>query len=218
MKSYDVAVVGLGPVGCTASIHLAEAGLSVVAFERDREVYRLPRAVNLDGEIIRSFQRYGRGEAVQNLMQRVRPGDRAGFANSRREWMFGAEVSSFGANGWQPMSMFDQPEFENYLRSEAVCHTKVTPHIGKEVARVFNTEDGVEVEYGSGEKVRARYAIACDGANSPTRKALDIGWRDLGYDRDWLVVDVTTRGGHTLGHDTMPVSYTHLTLPTNREV
>ena len=161
MKSYDVAVVGLGPVGCTASIHLAEAGLSVVAFERDREVYRLPRAVNLDGEIIRSFQRHGRGEAVQNLMQRVRPGDRAGFANSKREWMFGVEVSSFGANGWQPMSMFDQPEFENYLRSEAVGHTKVTPHIGEEVSRVRNTKDGVELEYGSGEKARARYAIAC---------------------------------------------------------
>ena len=64
MNHYDIALVGLGPVGCTAAILLAEAGLRVVAFERDPEVYRLPRAVNLDGEIIRAFQRCQRGEAA----------------------------------------------------------------------------------------------------------------------------------------------------------
>ncbi|SVC71977.1 uncharacterized protein METZ01_LOCUS324831, partial [marine metagenome] len=39
MKVYDVAIVGLGPVGCTTAILLAEAGLRVVAFERDPEIY-----------------------------------------------------------------------------------------------------------------------------------------------------------------------------------
>ena len=205
MKNYDVAVVGLGPVGCTAAILLAEAGLDVVAFELDPEVYALPRAVNLDGEIIRSFQRCGRGEVVQDLMQLVRPGDRAGFANSKREWMFGVEVSAFGSNGWQPMSMFDQPEFENYLRHEALDHPRVKTHIGEEVNGIHNSDDGVLVEYGSGKQIRARYAVACDGANSPTRKVFEIGWQDLGYNHDWLVVDVKTKDGHTLGHDTMQV-------------
>ena len=83
MPDYDIAVIGLGPVGCTAAILFAEAGLRVVAVERDEAVYQLPRAVNLDGEIVRAFQRFGRGEAVDALMQRVRPNDRAGFANSK---------------------------------------------------------------------------------------------------------------------------------------
>ena len=205
MKVYDVAIVGLGPVGCTTAILLAEAGLRVVAFERDPEIYRLPRAVNLDGEIIRNFQRHGRGKAVQDLMQPVRPGDRAGFANSKREWMFGAEARSFGGNGWQPMNMFDQPEFESYLRHEAVSHAQVTAHLGVEVHSTQNSDDGVLVRYGRGETARARYAIACDGAASPTRKAFEIGWRDLGYNHDWLVVDVKTRDGHTLGNATMQV-------------
>ena len=74
-----MAIIGLGPVGCTAALLLAEAGLSVAAIERDEAVYRLPRAVNLDGEIIRAFQKVGRGQAVQDLMQPVRPGDRAGL-------------------------------------------------------------------------------------------------------------------------------------------
>jgi|TARA_B110000503_G_scaffold87467_1_gene132862 3-(3-hydroxy-phenyl)propionate hydroxylase len=36
---YDVAIVGLGPVGCMAAILFAQAGLKVVAFEKEPEVY-----------------------------------------------------------------------------------------------------------------------------------------------------------------------------------
>ena len=64
MPQYDIAIVGLGLVGCTAALLLAEAGLSVIAFERDKEVYKLPRAVNLDGEMIRAFQKIQRGQTV----------------------------------------------------------------------------------------------------------------------------------------------------------
>ena len=52
---FDVAIVGLGPVGCLGAILFAETGLKVVAIEREIEVNRLPRAVNLDGEIIRAL-------------------------------------------------------------------------------------------------------------------------------------------------------------------
>ena len=208
--NYDVAIIGLGPVGCTAALLLAEAGLSVAAIERDEDVYRLPRAVNLDGEIIRAFQKVGRGQAVQDLMQPVRPGDRAGFANSEREWLFGQPFVPFGSNGWQPMNMFDQPELESYLRTEAVEHARVSAFIGYEAAGVENTGVGVRVEFGPAgagdtRTITARYAIACDGASSPVRKALGIGWKDLGYDHEWLVVDVTLKAGHTLGNDTLQV-------------
>ena len=73
--TYDVAIVGLGPVGCAAAIMLADAGLQVVAFERDPEVYALPRAVMLDGEIVRAFQALGRAEEVEVLRElREAPG------------------------------------------------------------------------------------------------------------------------------------------------
>lgn len=206
---FDIAVVGLGPVGCTAALLLAEAGLRVVAFERDATVYSLPRAVNLDGEIIRAFQKIGRGQAVQDLMQPVRPGDRAGFANSRREWLFGQSFVDFGSNGWQPMNMFDQPEFEGYLRQQVLGHPGVTVLIGAEVSAVTDDGDGVRVRFSHGQQPpaeqRARYAIAADGAASEVRKSLGIGWRDLGYDHDWLVVDVTLKPGHTLNNDTVQV-------------
>ena len=87
--SFDVAIVGLGPVGCLAAILFAEAGLKVVAVEKEAQVYTLPRAVNLDGEIIRALQPIGLAETVNQMMQPIRGNERAGFANSKREWLFG---------------------------------------------------------------------------------------------------------------------------------
>ena len=89
--------------------------MSVAAIERDEEVYKLPRAVNLDGEIIRAFQKVGRGQVIQDLMQSVRPGDRAGFANSKREWLFGQAFTDFGSNGWQPINLKELKGYKDLL-------------------------------------------------------------------------------------------------------
>ena len=205
---YDVAIVGLGPVGCLATILLAEAGLRVIAFEKEPEVYRLPRAVNLDGEIIRALQPAGYAESVDALMQTMRPGERAGFANSKREWLFGATSRPVGSNGWQPMNMFDQPELEQFLRDTALKYDTVTAQIGAEVTACEDGADYVTVRahnHACDEEHHAHYVLACDGASSPIRKALNIDWRDLGYDREWLVVDVTVNDKHTLGNDVLQV-------------
>ncbi len=209
-EQFDVIIVGLGPVGATAAILFGAAGLTVAAIERDVEVYRLPRAVNLDGEIVRAMQRVGRGEAVDALMQSVRPGDRAGFANSRREWLFGSEARGSGVNGWQPMNMFDQPELEAYLRREALAQPGVTAFVGFEASALHDDGDGVRLTATplSGEvpvPLRGRYLVACDGASSATRKQYGIEWQSLGYDHDWLVVDVTIKDGHTLDNATVQV-------------
>ena len=209
--SYDVAIVGLGPVGAAAALFLAHAGLRVVAVERDAEVYKLPRAVAMDGEIVRGFQGVGLHNEVVSLLQPLRPGERLGFANSKREWLFSQDLEPFGSNGHQGFSLFDQPEMEGYLRRKALAADEVTGHIGFEVTKV--REDGGSVsltatalDCGETLALSARYLIGCDGAASFVRKeVIGSGWRDLGYDHDWLVVDITTKPGHQLDHRTMQV-------------
>lgn len=205
---YDVAIVGLGPVGCLGALLLAEAGLNVVAVEKDTEVYRLPRAVNIDGEIIRALQPAGLANQVDELVQTLRQGERAGFTNSKREWLFGVDSIAHGSNGWQPMNMFDQPELEQFLRDQAVNHCRVTSYIGAEVERFSQNDNEAELQFtqaGKTSSVSAKYLLACDGASSSVRRSLGIDWQDLGYNRDWLVVDVEVNDKHTLTNEVLQV-------------
>ena len=210
METHDIAIIGMGPAGCGAAFMFAAAGLDVVVIEPSETVYQLPRAVALDGEIIRGYQRFGEGETLNQLMQPHRPGDRVGFANADREWLFGQEIPAFGNNGWAPVNLFDQPEAEQYLRDLALSQAGVTAYLGYKANAVENISEGVQVEAThstSGETIslQACYAVGCDGASSFVRKQLGIGWTDLGYDHDWLVVDVVVNDKHTLKTETIQV-------------
>ena len=96
-------------------------------------------------------------------------GERAGFTNSKREWLFGIDSISFGSNGWQPGNLFDQPELESPLRAMALQHPNVTSYIGAEVKQCSSEADSVSVSAVSNAEainIKATYMIACDGAAS----------------------------------------------------
>ncbi len=201
---FDVAIVGMGPVGAATALFLAHEGLRVAVFEKGTEVYQLPRAVALDGEIVRAFQKIGLGDKLNAILQQVRPGERAGFTNSKREWLFGQELVSFGRNGWQPISMFDQPQLEQFIRGALNNYDNCAVYLGEAVDEFDDQGDKVEIT-SSARAISADWLIACDGAASPTRKKLNIGWQDLGYDHEWLVVDVTLNPGVELQPETLQV-------------
>jgi len=67
----DVAIVGLGPAGATLANFLGQAGLSVSVFEREADIYPLPRAIHFDGEVMRIFQAIGLKDAINAI---ARPG------------------------------------------------------------------------------------------------------------------------------------------------
>lgn len=52
---YDVAIVGLGPVGAFAANVLVNYGMRVLVLERDTAPYAAPRAVAMDDEAVRLF-------------------------------------------------------------------------------------------------------------------------------------------------------------------
>ena len=64
---YDVAVVGLGPVGATLAALLGRRGLRVVALDRDTAPHSLPRAAHLDGHALRVLAEAG-APAMTTLM------------------------------------------------------------------------------------------------------------------------------------------------------
>ena len=194
---YDVSIVGCGPVGAGAAILLAREGLRVVVVERSPVVYDLPRAVYLDGETVRAFQRIGLAEEIEAVLQPWREGDAAWFTDSQRQQRFGLEMPPRGANGWRDGAFFDQPEFENRLRDMLRREPNVELRLGHEVKSFSQDSRGVtlhtaKVDGGAKAEIRSTWTIACDGASSFVRRTLGIPWQSLGYDHDWLVVDVVT--------------------------
>jgi 3-(3-hydroxy-phenyl)propionate hydroxylase len=192
---FDVAIVGLGPVGAFAGLLLAEAGLRVGVLERSVEPVVLPRAVGLDGESVRAFQRIGLGETVSAILQPPREKDEVFFTDSRHRPLFGLEVPKLGVNGWRDIAFFDQPELEALLREQVAAHEHIEVMLGHEVVGLEQDDAGVTLHSraASGEAaraLRASFVLGCDGASSFVRRAVGIDWLSLGYDQDWLVVDI----------------------------
>ena len=194
---YDVAIVGYGPVGAFTGLLLAEAGLRVAILERSRELFELPRAVGLDGESVRAFQRIGLGDAVDALLHRPRDPEEVSFTDSRRRRLFGLEIPQYGANGWRDVAYFDQPELEALLREQVARRDGIDVFLGREVVGLEQTgHDIVLTSAGDApgpSALRASYGIGCDGAASFVRRGVGIEWLSLGYDQDWLVVDVVQK-------------------------
>ena len=64
---YDVAIVGLGPVGAIFANLLSNYGLKIAVVERAAGVYDKPRAITLDHEALRVFQACGLADVMENV-------------------------------------------------------------------------------------------------------------------------------------------------------
>jgi len=193
-RSYDVAVVGYGPVGQTLAILLGQRGWTVGVFEKQPAAYPLPRAVHFDHEVARIFQAAGLGDALPTLTE---PADVYEWRNAAHEVLLRIGSRQVSLSGWPEANMFSQPELERRLDALARSHASVTVQRGHEAVALRPTSDGVELTVVDADGVqrtaRARYVVGCDGANSFVRQQMGATVTDLGFFFDWLIVDVIPR-------------------------
>jgi 3-(3-hydroxy-phenyl)propionate hydroxylase len=213
---FDVAIIGYGPVGALAALSLADAGLRVLILERSTEATDLPCAVGLDGETLRAFQRLGLGDEVFGLCQPPRDPNEIRFVDSHRKAVFGMDLPALGPNGWCDILFFDQPEFEAALRRIVAKNDRIDVRLGENVVGITQDAEGVCVRSTTAAaspgadaenetEHRATFAIGCDGASSFVREAIGVGWQSLGYDQDWLVLDITQGPDANLPLTTMQI-------------
>jgi 3-(3-hydroxy-phenyl)propionate hydroxylase len=189
---YDVAIAGFGPSGAVAAAMLGQAGLNVYVFDRQHEVYDIPRAIALDHEIMRVFQQLGIAEQIEPYC--------APFTDS---YYYGVDgqlirrmsmVSEPYPQGYVPSIVFTQPPVEKVLRKAVAEQTSVTVETGLTLISMEQDEQQVilslQDENGHCRSIRARYAIGCDGASSTLRDLAGLLLQDLDFDEPWLVVDV----------------------------
>lgn len=187
----DIAVIGFGPCGAMLATLAADAGLRVVAFDRDAEIYPKPRAIALDHEAMRLFQEIGLAEALKPHVAPFPPSVHFGAAGqpirivdmAPKPWPM----------GWPPSLVFDQPAFERLLRAAAVSRPGLAFYPGCTAEALEQDDTGVTLTLRSADgprQLRVGHVIGCDGASSFTRRQLGLPLTDLGFDEPWLVVDL----------------------------
>jgi 3-(3-hydroxy-phenyl)propionate hydroxylase len=189
--TFDVAVVGCGPVGALAANLVAGAGLSTLVIDREREPHPLPRAVHLDHEMMRLFQSAGLVDRLAPMMREAQGHLHIGADHGVIRYMGTAgRPKPFG---WANDYFFYQPEVEDALRAGIARFPHAELRLGVELHGLAQDADGVTLALGAGE-ARARYVVACDGARSGVRRVLGIGLDDLDFEEPWLVVDAEVDG------------------------
>jgi 3-(3-hydroxy-phenyl)propionate hydroxylase len=190
----DVAIVGAGPVGSVAANLCGVFGLSAAAFDREADVYDLPRAAGLYDDAQRILHNAGVLDAVLPGTG-VMAGAEFVDASGRRIVGFEIPPGLRTLHGYPPLLNIAQPVVERAIRACLPRHPGVALHVSHEVVNLRQSDDHVELVVhdraaDTRRRVQARWLIGCDGATSLVRKSCDIGWSSLGYDCDWLVTDL----------------------------
>ena len=198
-REWPVVVVGYGPVGQVLSLALAQAGHDVLVLEQHEQLWPFPRAGHLDHEVMRIFQGLGLAEEVGAVAVESTEFvmfDSVGqvLRELPRRW----ETPS----GWPASYHFYQPELEAVLYRRAAQDDRITVLRGWQVTGLTDGPAGAEsgtevaevqarhVQSGAARNFRAAYMVGADGANSTVREAAGRTFTDLGFQADWLVVDV----------------------------
>jgi 2-polyprenyl-6-methoxyphenol hydroxylase-like FAD-dependent oxidoreductase len=201
----DVVVVGYGPVGQTLSILLGQRGYQVAVYDRWPSLYPLPRAVFHDHEIRRVFHTMGIGQDVEAISQ---PSATYQWFNADWKTLVEIDWSSESISDGPVGYLFNQPSLEALLDSKAKSLPCVAVHQGWEAIELHERADHCELKLervtmqdgkvtrsGETQTVKAKYVIGADGANSFVRKSCRIAFEDLGFQEDWLVIDLKPHEG-----------------------
>jgi geranylgeranyl reductase family protein len=154
---YDVVVAGAGPGGATAAYFLAEGGLRTLVLEKARP----PR-----------YKACGGGLSA-HLLAEVFPFSFEPVIETEVGWVtfaMGEERVRVAVRRHAVRTVM-RDQFDAYLLGRVQAEVRT----GTAVRRVQEGAEGVAVETTQGERLRARYVIGADGANSVV--AREVGLR-----------------------------------------
>jgi 2-polyprenyl-6-methoxyphenol hydroxylase-like FAD-dependent oxidoreductase len=198
----DVLIAGAGPVGQVLALLLSQRGLRVSVVERWAQPYPLPRAVALSHDSQRVLRQLGLGGELAGMLEPWgQDGHRFILEDASGQTLTESRVNLDSESGLADMSGFSQPELEQLLERRVQADPLIDQHRGFTLEAVSDDGSGVTatirahtglapIPDGELRILRAAYAVGCDGANSTVRSLLGLEMTDLGFNRDWLVVDV----------------------------
>ncbi len=188
-QSYDVVIVGAGPCGATAANMLGQSGINTLVIDKEADIVTIPRAV-------------GMCEGGSRIMDTIdilddpdlgfRQINSVHFRNKKQQSVFHADLYE-PENGHRLLRTFHQPDLEKSLRKSLEKWSCVDLATASELIDFTDKSHGVELSVKQGDdlvKLNSRFLLACDGASSPIRQKLEIGFSGATYPQDWMILDV----------------------------
>lgn len=192
----DVVIVGYGPVGQFLSYKLGRLGWTSACIERFPSAYAFPRAVHFDDEIARLFQSIGLDPGTNPVIQQY--DNSYTWVNADKEILLELDWRGTGKSGWHTSNFFYQPHLEREINKIVSTEQRAQVFRGWEAVEIAQDDTGATVRARRFEggpdadtrTFRGRYVIGADGANSFVRSKMPVTTTDLGFEFDWLIVDM----------------------------
>jgi len=197
VNDAEVIIVGGGPVGMTLALLLARRGTSVLLCERHAHPFAEPRAVGIDDETLRTWQKCGILEEIQPFILAGPVGETIFTYRDGTGRRLYTLQQRYGNLGYPEGAVFLQPSVEAVLRQHLMQLSCVRFCSGFTATHIHQDDHGVEVSgtqaTGALFSFSSAYVVGCDGAKSLVREQAGIAFEGQDCPESWLILDTYDR-------------------------
>lgn len=189
-NKYPVAIIGAGPIGLAAAVDLATKGIPSVVLDDNNVVSVGSRAICWAKRTLEIFDRLGVGE---RMLEKGVTWKTSRLFHGREE-VYNFDLLPEDGHKYPAFINLQQYYVEQYLVEKAKEFPKLIDlRFKNKVVDHVDSGDhitlSVETPFGKYD-LDADYALACDGAGSPTRKRMDLPFEGQTFEEHFLIADV----------------------------
>ncbi len=190
---HPVIIIGAGPVGLAAAIDLGQRGVPVVVLDDNDKVSFGSRAICFSKRTLEIADRLGFGE---RLVEKGVVWDTGKVFFDKRE-VYAFDLLPEEGHRRPAFINLQQYYFEQFLvdrlRALQAEGAPIDLRGGNKVSAIGQHADHVTLEIDTPDgpyNLEADWLIACDGANSPTRRMLGLDFVGKVFEDNFLIADV----------------------------
>jgi 3-(3-hydroxy-phenyl)propionate hydroxylase len=198
--SFEIIIVGAGPVGLSLALGLARENIRVLILEQEPQISDHSKAPGIWSKTLEVLEQLGVVDkflAQGELLSRITPWDA-----DRGEELFSLDLTEVADETKYPyLLILPQPETERLLLEELKKYQQVDIRFSSRFDRFRQWQDGVSavyVQHGRYREVYANYLVGCDGAQSRVRELLGFELRGDTFDIKAALADIKIPGNPQL--------------------